>query len=108
MGKQVWGMRLTVLIVGLVAMGALADGAASLAGVKPGLRIITHQADASIPGSRMVLVQSPDGKLINKATGQTFNLEAAAGGGGQGFGIVDIVSVLPDAVVAQVRTFLLM
>jgi hypothetical protein len=75
--------------------------------LKPGMRLVYHQASASVPITGMTIVEDPDGSLINKATGQHFRQDENPGTGGHGYLQVDVISVQPDAVVFASRSYLI-
>lgn len=78
--------------------------------VRPGTRIVQYVASASIPQSRYALVEDPNGDLENPRTGKKYRRtdesgEGVGGGSGQGYSVIDVVSVTPDTVVGAVSLF---
>lgn len=78
--------------------------------VRPGTRIVQYVASASVPQSRYALVEDPNGDLENPRTGKRYRRtdesgEGVGGGSGQGYSVIDVVSVSPDTVVGAVSLF---
>ncbi len=75
--------------------------------VRPGTRIVQYVASASVPQSRYALVEDPNGNLENPRTGKRYRRtdetgEGVGGGSGDGWSVIDIISVTPEQVVGAV------
>ena len=75
--------------------------------IKPGTRLTYFGASASVPGSRTQLVLDPEGKWINKATGQKMGEQEVPGGGGAGYSTYQVGYVDREVVALTCKLYLL-
>lgn len=78
--------------------------------VRPGTRIVFHVASASVANSRYQLVEDPTSDLCSPRTGKCYRRtdvsgEGTGSGSGDGWSVIDIVSVTPEQVVGAVSLY---
>ncbi len=72
---------------------------------KPGVRLVYFGASASIPGERTQIVLDPNGKWVNKITGQGLGEQSVSGASGAGYTTFQIGHVDPAAVAVSASLY---